>query len=155
MQTGTNKKPIAAKGLPKVLFLLWQWTWGLPVNLIGAIMYLILYPKCRHGHFMNAHITYVPWKFGGLSLGTFIFMADHGREPWTHDTRIHEYGHTIQCLLLGPLYWFVIGVPSAVWCNFFDGWRKKHNRSYYDLYCEKWANAWGEKWTGMERVEKR
>ena len=113
------KKAKAAKGLSKALFWLVQWTWGLPVNLIGGLMYLVFYPKCRHGRFNNAFISYVPWKFGGLSLGQFIFMADHGREPWTSNTRIHEYGHTIQCLLLGPLYWFVIGVPSAVWCHLF------------------------------------
>ena len=155
MQTGKNTQPKAVKGPAKWLFLLCQWTWGLPVNLIGAIMYLVLYPKCRHAEFMNAHITYVPWQFGGLSLGTFIFMADHGREPWTYNTHIHEYGHTIQCLLLGPLYWFVVGIPSAVWCNFFGGYRKRNHVSYYKLYCESWANKWGQKWTGMKQIETR
>lgn len=145
------KKAKASKGPAKALFWLVQWTWGLPVNLIGGLMYLVFYPKCRHGRFNNAFISYVPWKFGGLSLGQFIFMADHGREPWTSNTRIHEYGHTIQCLLLGPLYWFVIGVPSAVWCHLFNGYRGRHNKSYYDLYCEKWANIWGEKWSGLKR----
>ena len=149
MSEAKNAK--ASKGLSKALFWLVQWTWGLPVNLIGGLMYLVFYPKCRHGRFNNAFISYVPWKFGGLSLGQFIFMADHGREPWTSNTRIHEYGHTIQCLLLGPLYWFVIGVPSAVWCHLFNGYRGRHNKSYYDLYCESWANRWGEKWSGQKR----
>ncbi len=148
MRTG---RPRASEGAAKALFYFCQWTWGLPVNLFGGLMYLVLYPFCKHERFMNAFITRVPWKFGGLSLGLFIFMADHGREPWTYNTRIHEYGHTIQCLLLGPLYWVVVGIPSFLWCSLLEGWRRKHNVSYYKLYCESWANRWGEKWSGMKR----
>ncbi len=143
----------AVKGAAKVLFFICQWTWGLPVNAIGALLYLAVYRKCRHGRFCNAFITYVPWKFGGVSLGQFIFMADHGREPWTSDTRIHEYGHTIQCLLLGPLYWFIVGAPSFVWCTFLEKFRRKRGISYYRLYCEAWANLWGEKWSGRKRSD--
>ena len=145
----------AEHGFSRFLFYLVQWTWGLPVNLIGLIVYLILYKKCRHEKFHNAYITYLPWKHGGLSTGLFIFMADGKSADWTYNTRIHEYGHTIQCLLLGPLYWLVIGLPSAVWCNCFEGYRRKHNVSYYKLYCESWANRWGEKWSCEKRNEVR
>ena len=141
-------RSIATKGAGRVLFYLVQWTWGLPVNLIGAIVYACVYKKCRHETYKNAFISYVPWKFGGLSLGLFIFMADGKPEGWVNNTRIHEYGHTIQCLLLGPLYWLVIALPSAVWCNCFEGYRRKKNVSYYKLYCESWANSWGQSWSG-------
>ena len=141
-------RSIATAGAGRILFYLVQWTWGLPVNLIGAIVYAFVCKKCRHERYKNAFISYVPWKFGGLSMGLFIFMADNKPEGWTNNTRIHEYGHTIQCLLLGPLYWIVIGLPSAVWCNFFEGYRQKHNVSYYKLYCESWANSWGQTWSG-------
>ena len=144
-------KARAQKGLGQFLFYLIQWTWGAPVNLIGGLVYLLLYPVCRHEHFGNAFISYIPWKQGGLSLGLFIFIAEERNKQWTYNTRIHEYGHTIQCLLLGPLYWPVIGLPSAVWCNFFEGYRRKHNVSYYKLYCESWANKWGEKWSSLKR----
>ena len=137
-------------GLPKFLFYLVQFTWGLPVNLIGGIVYLIYYKKCRHEKFCNSYITYLPKNWGGSSTGMFIFMCEHD-EKWTYNTRIHEYGHTIQCLLLGPFYWLVIGLPSAVWCNFFENYRKKNNVSYYKLYCESWANAWGQKWSGLKQ----
>ncbi len=30
------------------------------------------------------------------------------------------------------------------------GYRKKNNVSYYKLYCEAWANAWGQKFSKME-----
>ena len=110
-------RSIAARGFARFLFYLVQFTWGLPVNLFGGIVYLIFFRKCRHERFKNAFITYIPGNWGGLSLGLFIFIAEGKSDGWTRNTRIHEYGHTIQCLLLGPLYWFVIGIPSAVWCK--------------------------------------
>lgn len=141
-------KPIASKGAERFWFYFAQFTWGLPVNLFGAIAFLI----CKllgnpSEKFCNAFIVYIKAKkFGGLSLGVFIFMNAQDKEPWRHDTRIHEYGHTIQCMLLGVFYWIVVGLPSAIWCNCFEGYRKKHNVSYYKLYCESWANKWGQKW---------
>ena len=145
------KKGKATKGIGKALFMFWQWTWGLTVNLVGFLVFLALYKKCRHERFNNAYITYVPWNAGGLSLGLFIFMKEGAKEPWTYNTRIHEYGHTIQCLLLGPLYWLVVALPSAIWCNCFENYRKENNVSYYALYCESWANNWGEKWSLLKR----
>lgn len=138
------------------LFYLVQWTWGLTVNLAGGIAFLICTKIAgyRYQRFGYAYIVYVPWKGGGLSLGLFIFMKDqHSNKKWTYNTRIHEYGHTWQCLLLGPLYWIVIAIPSFIWCNCFAKYREKNNVSYYKLYCESWANSWGEKFSKMKRVE--
>lgn len=134
-------------------FYLVQWTWGLPVNLVGGIIYLICTKllKRRHQKFGYSNIVYLPWKQGGLSLGLFIFVRDnHENATWTYNTRIHEYGHTWQCLLLGPLYYIVIALPSAIWCNVFANYRKKNNISYYAVYCESWANAWGQKFSKMK-----
>ncbi|MBQ3087651.1 MAG: hypothetical protein IKM24_11190 [Clostridia bacterium] len=138
---------VADKGWEKFWFYFVQWTWGLPVNAVGGLVYLILKTKFRHERFCNAWITYIPGNWGGLSLGLFIFMAEGREEGWTKNTQIHEYGHTIQCLLLGPLYWFVVAIPSAFWCNCMAKWRQKNNVSYYKLYCESWANNWGQKWS--------
>lgn len=137
------------------LFYLVQWTWGLPVNLVGGIAFLIntKIKKRRWQRFGYAYIVYIPWNAGGLSLGLFIFAKEnHPKKNWTYNTRIHEYGHTWQCLLLGPLYYIVIALPSVIWCNFFAGYRKKNNVSYYALYCESWANAFGQKFAKMKMV---
>lgn len=137
-------------------FYIVQWTWCLPVNIVGLIAFLICtkIKGCKYQKFGYAYIVYVPWNQGGLSMGLFIFMREnHPDKEWTYNTRIHEYGHTWQCLLLGPLYYIVVAIPSAVWCNFFAGYRKKHNVSYYKLYCESWANSWGERFSRMKRAE--
>ncbi len=138
------------------LFYLVQWTWGLPVNLVGGIAFLICtkIKKRRYSRFGYSYIVYLPWNAGGLSMGLFIFMKDgHKKKEWTYNTRIHEYGHTWQCLLLGPLYYLVIALPSVIWCNCFQKYREKNNVSYYKLYCESWANAWGQKATKMKMVD--
>lgn len=157
----TQKAPKKALQTPKgkvkdFLFYLVQWTWGFSVNLVGLIAFLFctIVRKRSWQRFGYARIVYVPWNSGGLSLGLFIFMkANHKNKKWTYNTRIHEYGHTWQCLLLGPFYYLVIAIPSAVWCNFFEGYRRKNNVSYYKLYCEKWANVWGQKFSKMSMTD--
>ena len=94
--------------MKKFLFYLVQFTWALPQNLVGGIGFLALRKKYKHERFNNAFVTYVPHdNFGGVSLGIFIFMNPDRPADRVHDTRMHEYGHTIQSLLLGPLWAFV------------------------------------------------
>ena len=128
------------------LFVFVQFSWGIIQNIAGLIGFLILAPTHKHETYHNAVVTYVSAKnFGGVSMGMFIFMNPDKSEEWKHDTRIHEYGHCFQSILLGPLYLIVIGLPSSIWCNFpvFTKMRREKNISYYWLFCEGWANIWG------------
>ena len=137
------------------VFYLIQWTWGLPVNLVGGLMFLFFtkIKGYRWQHFGYSKIVYVPWKGGGLSMGLFIFIkAQPKSRTWAYNCRIHEYGHTWQCLLLGPLYYLVIALPSIIWCNCFAGYRKKNNVPYSAVYCEKWADLWGQKFSGLTQA---
>lgn len=121
-----------------------QCTWGILQTLVGFVFFC-KYGKCKHVLYKGSILTYVPDDFGGVSLGLFIFVNKERSEEWTQATRAHEYGHTFQSLLLGPLYLFVIGLPSAVWCNNekFRKKRKEENISYYEFYTESWANFFG------------
>lgn len=145
-----------ASKVEKFFVYLIQWTWGLPVNMVGGIAYIICTKILKHPHskFGYANIVYLPWNAGGLSMGLFIFVRDEKeKEEWLYNVRIHEYGHTWQCLLLGPLYYLIVAIPSVIWCNCFAKYREKNNISYYKLYCEAWANVWGEKGSGLKRSE--
>ena len=125
--------------MKKALFYTVQWTWGIVQNLIGLALFLCLIGR-RHRLFHGAVVT--TWKLGSsLSLGMFIFT----RTPYDLRLVQHEYGHTIQSLILGPVWLFVIGLPSLVWCGCFGKWREKHNVDYYSFYTEAWANRLGEK----------
>lgn len=141
----------------KFLFYLVQWTWGLPVNIAGGIAFLICtkIKKRSFQRFGYSYIVYLPWKSGGLSMGLFIFINGNRQKLWTYNTRIHEYGHTWQALILGPLYYIVVAGPSAIWCNFLENYRKKNDISYYKLYCEAWANHFGQKFSKMTMAEEK
>ncbi|MBR3124190.1 MAG: hypothetical protein IKF42_01980, partial [Mogibacterium sp.] len=54
----------------------------------------------------------------------------------------HEYGHTLQSLILGPFYLLVVGAPSMLWNRlpYFRSKRKKTGKSYYSAPFEKTAN---------------
>ena len=146
--------------MKRILFLVWQFTWGLPQNLIGLIAFLSKRKTCEYKRFGQSIITYVPVTekpFGGVSLGMFIFVNPERPKDWLHDTEIHEYGHTIQSLILGPLYFIVVGFPSVVWCNWKKAikWREDNDKSYYWLYCEGWANTLGRRVSGKNFISEK
>lgn len=133
-----------------VLYTVIQFTWALPQNILAVILLLLLMlknPKRRIFYYHGAVVTH--WKFrSSMGLGMFIFFGHH-RTPGKYSSQVlvHEYGHTIQSVLLGPLFLPVIGLPSLLWAfiPYCGQLRKDKEISYYDFYCEAWANYEGER----------
>ena len=133
------------------------WIWQLPQNLLGLIILLFykheeLYLSVNGRHFYST--SEMP---SGISLGNYIILD-------SKDTDVdmkHEYGHTIQSRHWGPLYLFVIGLPSACG-NLWDKWfHKKWKYSdkcrwYYNLPWEKGADKNGgvDRETYIENLKK-
>lgn len=143
---------------------IWQCTWGLPQTLVGLIVFLAHF-RDEHFSFHGAVVT--TWENkSSVSLGMFVFVAEdpnyirrfQGRFSTGELFRrllVHEYGHTIQSLLLGPFYLIIIGIPSFLW-GFLPNLGKKRRTeqlSYFAFYTEKWANSLGEKVTGEKSME--
>lgn len=151
---------IEEEELTYLIFTVIQWIWGLPQTLIGAVIY-IAHLNRPHFGFCGACVTL--WeKENSLSLGKFIFLSEDSYKQKSNFSELnkkregkqsieikdagfmllHEYGHCIQSLVLGPLYLIIIGLPSTVWCNLpaFQKRRKKKDISYYDFLPEKNAN---------------
>ena len=129
------------------LFWLWQWTWGLPQTLIGVITYIIC-RKRPHDRYRGTVVTY--WnQRGSMGVGMFLFLGCDDPE-----VRVHEYGHAVQSMILGPLFLPVMGLPSMLWCNLpvCQRFRKEKGVSYYAFYPEKNANFFGRLVT-KERCE--
>ena len=131
----------------KFLYSFLQCTWGCIQTLIGALLYL--------GHLHNKHYKYenaivTEWDYEySVSLGMFLFVTKKEQAGEGFEKLIlHEYGHTFQSLLLGPLYMLVIGFPSMMWLRLpiFQKMRKKKKISYYSFYTEKWADELGIKY---------
>lgn len=133
------------------LFRLWQWTWGLPQTLLGAVLYLF-YRNCPHGNYHGCKVTY--WDMSGsLGVGMFLFLSrqHYGRQ---RQILVHEYGHSIQSAILGPLFLIVMGIPSFLWCNLPQTQRLRREKgiSYYSFYPESTANRLGS-WAAKEPCE--
>lgn len=128
-----------------ILFWLWQWTWGFPQTFVGFIVYLIC-RKCPHGTYRSCITT--RWNNrGSMGMGMFLFLGSEDPQ-----VRVHEFGHSAQSLILGPLFLPVMGIPSLLWCNLppCRRLRKKKNISYYRFYPESTANYLGSLVTGEE-----
>ena len=120
------------------LYRLIQCTWGLPQTIVGFILF-IKYRKYKHISFKGSIVTCWP-KRGGVSLGMLTFVEDRlGRQI---EVQNHEYGHTIQSLILGPLYLIVVGIPSFIWCNlpYFRKKRQIEKIPYNSFLIEKNAD---------------
>lgn len=133
--------------MKKLLYILCQWTWGLPQNLVGLGFFLFYRCKgCRSFSYQGARVTIWTQRSGSMSMGRYLFM-----EPsWTskdHGLLAHEYGHTIQSLFFGPLYLPAVGLPSLLWAGLpcFQKMRRAGKRSYYSVYPEKSATRLGER----------
>ena len=137
-----------------------QWTWGIVQNVIGLVLFLVFLTN-KHFIFRTSVVTC--WKIPySLGCGMFIFLNDEYIDAYSqemnskmdYDLLVHEYGHCLQSILLGPLYFPVIAIPSVIWASvpYFERLRKRERLSYYHLYCEKWANALGDWVCGNKRV---
>ena len=151
--------------MKRILFTALKILWGLPQTLLGLFVYLYWLPRAKTRYWYHgARVT--EWTTGGgISLGLFVFVSEkasryqlNGRILTEQESktgvRVHEYGHCVQSLLLGPLYLLAVGVPSYAWANLpaLRRLRREKGLSYYAVWPEKQANALGEWATGERSV---
>jgi len=148
-----------------VLFTLLQLTWGLPQTLAGFIFHLYWRHKGGRVSLFNGAVV-TEWSLpSSMSLGLFILLGRNvgryvldGRELTAEETRIgvlvHEFGHCVQSLILGPLFLPLAGLPSFLWARLsvFRRLRRRKLLSYYAVYPENWANTLGEWYTKTPSV---
>jgi len=92
------------------------WIWQLPQNLLG--LFLIWIYKAKEQRYVDFPSYWTSPKITfGVSLGQYILLHDN---PSDEVNINHEHGHSLQSRVLGPLYLVVVGVPSAVFNNWWD-----------------------------------
>lgn len=116
-----------------------SYLWELPQNLIGlGLSFIYKYDELIP--YGNKQIRYCKKFKGGISLGNYVFVGTKKK-----DIIKHEYGHTIQSKLLGPLYLFIIGIPSIIWASIYGTKLVPETKNgYYKFYTEKWADKLGQ-----------
>lgn len=107
-----------------------SWIWQLPQEILGVIVYNYYkgYDICTKETCGKGVKCKLSTKMkGGITLGDYIVISNTSQLK-------HELGHVKQSRMLGPLYLFVVGIPSILHAAF-------HNcKDYYHFYTEKWAN---------------
>lgn len=132
------------------------WIWQLPQNLVG--LFLAATSREKMDFFIKKEPTKVYFSrlvFGsGVSLGNYIILDYHNYysrryTSYVKTTVRHEYGHTVQSKILGPLYLIFVGIISALFNNIWDRlfhkkWDyEKREKWYYNRYPENWADKLG------------
>ena len=125
--------------MKRVLYKVLQCTWGLPQTLVGAVVYTVCRARKCPRHDLGGAVCTEWRRNDGVSLGMFVFCPKYGR------IHLHEYGHTYQSLLLGPLYLPAVVVPSLFWAGlpYFQRLRRERHIPYSRLWCEGWADRIG------------
>lgn len=141
----------------RTLYILIQCTWSIPQTFIGFVLFLVYFSQSHTSYHGSIHTKWN--RLDGLSLGLFIFTPNEsdlallkGRDKKQFQQNcermaVHEYGHTYQSLLLGPLYLPLIGLVSFSWARLprYQKMRKKYGVPYSFCWTEQWANYLGEK----------
>ena len=134
----------------RILFIILQCTWGILPTLVGLFFFLKLnsYPHKTYRGCIDTR-----WDTrSGLSLGLFIFTPNDEIKD-ADKIRVHEYGHCIQSIVLGPFF-AVVGIISLVWGRhlYFARLREEKKLPYTSCFVESWASKWGELATGEEAI---
>lgn len=123
----------------------WEWIgyfflliWQLPQNIVGLLFLFVLVltgsvKKIESTKWSTAFEADAMGGGTGISLGVFCFLSKvSAMRP---ASIAHELkGHTWDSRLMGPLYLFIVGIPSLLnaACHFTE--------CYYDFYTEARSN---------------
>lgn len=135
----------------KKAFYILNFTWGIIMNIIGAIgaMFVML----ETGIKPTRHAGNIVFKFGhywgGVSLGIFTFMCLEADEH----TLNHEFGHSIQNAIFGPFFIPLVAIPSFIRCQKFNNNIKKgipneedYDAAWFEGSATKWGTIIAERW---------
>ena len=163
------------KKIIDVLLFVLDWTWCFPQSLVGFIKsrwWKNSLGKCLDGqldwiknferekrvkiYLVSRQDRDEHWFFknvSGSGISRYISLIEcNPSDGYVDDkeTIKHEYGHTLQSRILGPLFPLSVGIASPLF-NLKgrklkkQGWSwKKRVTWYYSRWCERWADILGK-----------
>lgn len=126
------------------LYYFLQLTWGIVMNIIGLLIAFVLRIANYKSEYYHGNLAFkIGDNWGGISFG-FISICSSKRYE---EIRAHEFGHSLQNCLLGPLMPLIVGIPSVIryWYREFKYYRKGliPPTKYDDIWFEGQATRWG------------
>lgn len=138
----------------KVLYWILSLTWGAMLSIPGLIGLCVFWaagcPIIKNGF---SYIVVVGNDWGGLNLGIISFV-EKSDEKYFQSTRRHEFGHSLQNIIFGPLQLFVVAIPSVIryWYQTIRDWKRLPNKDYDAIWFEGTATKYGTK--AIDWIEK-
>lgn len=134
--------------MKRTIYYFLSFTWGSIMTFIGLCaalsLYIAGYKPTKYGPCL-CYVVGTGW--GGVSLGPIMIMSE-GNAKGDH-TKNHEFGHSLQNCIWGPLFPFVIAIPSATryWAREFRRNKGTPPTTDYDaIWFEGQATEWGNKY---------
>ena len=136
-----------------ILYWIGQLTWGIVMSVIGLITTLIclIFLKCKVHRNGFTFIVEFGGNWGGINLGCVSLCGGYTTicpdDNWFQHTRRHEFGHSLQNLIFGPLFPFIVALPSVIRCQYQNYRSKKGlpNKEYDSIWFEFQASSLGHK----------
>lgn len=149
-----------------VMFWIVSCTWGIIMSTIGALatggLNLVKIIGKWFGKDLRikthrngcSFITEVGGNWGGVELGAFALCGNYSEKhkAWFAHTRRHEFGHAIQHLYMGPLFIFIVAIPSATRYWYQRIMQKRGKKFPYGWYDSIWFEGGATK-TGTKFVD--
>ena len=114
-----------------------MWLWQFPQNMLALCIEGILCEAAYREGIVGGNTMIYNDVLPTMSLGNYIFVNTMSSQKYIQ----HEFGHSKQSDILGPLYLIVIGIPSLLH-NIVHYLCSKIGIkwNYYSFYTESWSN---------------
>ena len=145
--------------MKKIGYWFLQLTWGSLMTSIGLLvsLFILIFMRNKATFHKNGYswIIEIGGNWGGLELGACALCGNYSKTNtyWFDHTRKHEFGHTIQNIIFGPFYIFVVGIPSAIRYWYKRIAQKKGKKFSSDWYDSAWFECTATKW-GTKAINK-
>lgn len=114
-----------------------MWLWQFPQNILALCIEGILCEAAYRGDMVGGNTMIYNYVLPTMSLGNYIFVDTMSSQKSIQ----HEFGHSKQSNILGPLYLIVIVIPSLLHNIVYYLCSKIGIKwNYYSFYTESWAN---------------
>ncbi|MBN2746840.1 MAG: hypothetical protein JXR34_08945 [Bacteroidales bacterium] len=126
-----------------------RFLWELPQTLLGNVV--------SHARNITGNVDNVSYYGGatlvnnddpsdpgwwGFSLGSYINSKNMEADPYTDAGFRHEYGHTLQSRLVGPMYLTRVGIPSLIGSGLDDLGLNDHDREWYETQANRMSERY-------------
>ena len=135
-----------------ILYWILSLTWGGIMSIPGLVVGLLVL-ACGGKLHKNGFsvIIEIGGNWGGINLGVISLCGSYSvtNRVFFKHTRSHEFGHSIQNIIFGPLQLFIVGIPSAIryWYKIIAQKNGKiFDHDWYEsIWFEGTASKWGKK----------